>query len=302
LEEQKVQNELEAKQAQQQKLEDERKQLLQNEFKEKIASSTNSKEEEKLLNELNNKLDLIEERNEANKLRMNEQLKKRLQARKKEMTDAKEIEINETHEQNQEKFEQELALRQFDETNVQISESKKVKIDGPLTEEALDELLKDSELCSTLDSLQKYLNLKKNNYGLEHGPITKVELENLSELESINHRFCLFLIGLFQHKWKTSCNLVVSETIPKPEEVVEFQKEVTFDKNDVIISRKILSIDTGKIAVILSYGFARMVAAESNSNLQNTFYQIQMTISNDLFMTLNSTQRNPDGFDSTIRT
>ena len=42
---------------------------------------------------------------------MNEQLKKRLQARKKEMTDAKEIEINETHEQNQEKFEQELALR-----------------------------------------------------------------------------------------------------------------------------------------------------------------------------------------------
>ena len=97
--------------------------------------------------------------------------------------------------------------RQFDETNVQISESKKVKIDGPLTEEALDELLKDSELCSTLDSLQKYLNLKKNNYGLEHGPITRVELENLSELESINHRFCLFLIGLFQHKWKTSCNL-----------------------------------------------------------------------------------------------
>ena len=42
---------------------------------------------------------------------MNEQLKKRLQARKKEMTDAKEIEINETHEHNQEKFEQELALR-----------------------------------------------------------------------------------------------------------------------------------------------------------------------------------------------
>ena len=42
---------------------------------------------------------------------MNEQLKRRLQARKKEMTDAKEIEINETHEQNQEKFEQELALR-----------------------------------------------------------------------------------------------------------------------------------------------------------------------------------------------
>ena len=97
--------------------------------------------------------------------------------------------------------------RQFDETNVQISESKKVKIDGPLTEEALDELLKDSELCSTLDSLQKYLNLKKNNYGLEHGPITRVEMENLSELEAINHRFCLFLIGLFQHKWKTSCNL-----------------------------------------------------------------------------------------------
>ena len=97
--------------------------------------------------------------------------------------------------------------RQFDERNLQISESKKVKIHGPLTEEDLDELLKDSELCSTLDSLQKYLNLKKNNYGLEHGPITKVELENLSELESINHRFCLFLIGLFQHKWKTSCNL-----------------------------------------------------------------------------------------------
>ena len=95
---------------------------------------------------------------------------------------------------------------------------------------------------------------------------------------------------------------VVSETIPKPDEVVEFQKEVTFDKKDVIISRKILSIDTGKIAVILSYGFARMVAAESNSNLQNTFYQIQMTISNDLFMTLNSSGRNPDGFDSTIRT
>ena len=42
---------------------------------------------------------------------MNEQLKKRLQARKKEMTEAKENEINETHEQNQEKFEQELALR-----------------------------------------------------------------------------------------------------------------------------------------------------------------------------------------------
>ena len=42
---------------------------------------------------------------------MNEQLKKRLQARKKEMTEAKELEINETHEQNQEKFEQELALR-----------------------------------------------------------------------------------------------------------------------------------------------------------------------------------------------
>ena len=95
---------------------------------------------------------------------------------------------------------------------------------------------------------------------------------------------------------------VVSETIPKPDEVVEFQKEVTFDKSDVIISRKILTIDTGKIAVILSYGFARLVAAESNSNLQNTFYQIQMTISNDLFMTLNSTQRNPDGFDTTIRT
>ena len=97
--------------------------------------------------------------------------------------------------------------RQFDETNLQITEAKKVKIDGPLTEEALDELLKDSELCSTLDSLQKYLNLKKNNYGLEHGPISKVEIENLSELESINHRFCLFLIGLFQHQWKTSCNL-----------------------------------------------------------------------------------------------
>ena len=96
--------------------------------------------------------------------------------------------------------------------------------------------------------------------------------------------------------------IVVSETIPKPDEVVEFQKEVTFDKSDIIISRKILSIDTGKIAVILSYGFARMVAAESNSNLQNTFYQIQMTISNDLFMTLNSSGRNPDGFDSTIRT
>ena len=39
----KVQNELEAKQAQQQKLENERKQMLENEFKEKIASSNNAK-------------------------------------------------------------------------------------------------------------------------------------------------------------------------------------------------------------------------------------------------------------------
>ena len=77
---------------------------------------------------------------------------------------------------------------------------------------------------------------------------------------------------------------------------------MTFDKNDVIISRKILSIDTGKIAVILSYGFARLVAAERKTNLQNTFYEVQMAISNDLFMTLNSNQRNPDGFDTTIRT
>ena len=68
-----------------------------------------------------------------------------------------------------------------------------------------------------------------------------------------------------------------------------------------------LTVETGMAAVVLSYGLARVISTAQSLNLQNTFYKLQMTISNDLFVTINtdSTERlrkNSQGFDDTIRT
>merc|ERR1711990_781528 len=100
---------------QQEKLEEERKNQLKKEFDEKIASSTSPKEEEKLVRELNQKLNLIEERNQVNKVRMNEQLRKRLAERKRELTKEHENEVEIEQNEKIKDFEHEIAKKKVEQ-------------------------------------------------------------------------------------------------------------------------------------------------------------------------------------------
>ena len=300
----KIEEELNSKRIQQEKLEEERKSQIRKEFDEKIAASTSPKEEARLVSELNQKLNRIEERNEINKIRMNEQLRKRLADRKKELTKANDDVIEAEKNEKLKDFEIEIARKTVIQSETALAQTKpKAGLDGPLTEEELNKLLSDSELCSTLESIKNYLDIRAPDTTTS-GPITPIIPDELNELERINYQFALFLLGLFNQEWKQESELMISPTIPECSSSFEFKSDLTVEKNKIVLKKKVLTAETGKLAIILSYGFARFMSQNNEStNLQKMFYQIQMKISNDLFITVNTPSdiRNSNSFDTTIR-
>merc|ERR1712242_586131 len=114
------------------------KELMEAEMKSKIESTTSDSEKAKIMDNFNNQILRVNDKSEQDKLRMNDQLKKRLEARKKDLIESKNEQV--TSDSNARKSE-------FEETQKDEIVAVKQVNNGPLTAESIDQLLSDSEVC-----------------------------------------------------------------------------------------------------------------------------------------------------------
>merc|ERR1711908_90859 len=247
---------------------------MEAEMKSKIESTTNDSEKAKIMDNFNNQIPRVNDKSEQDKLRMNDQLKKRLEARKKDLIESKNEQV--TSDSNARKSE-------FEETQKDEIVAVKQANNGPLTAENIDQLLSDSEVCLALKSIQNHLEMAQID-PKEYGDLNQINVIDLTELELSAYNICLFLLELLQKECGVDCTLQLSTKIPKPDRHVEYGQ---FQHVTLILKRSLLSDATGKLIVVLCYAYARIMARTKKTNLQSSFYQTQMIISDQIFKHMN---------------
>ena len=273
----KIEEELRSKAQQQAHVHDKQKELMEAELKAKISGTSNENEKKKLVEDFNNQMNRAQDQVEADKLRMNDQLRKRLQARRKELVDTKNQAIESETELRKTTFEAELADKESEEIKVTPK-----KNNGPLTEQNIDRLLSESEVCLSLKAIQNHLRIQEQDPN-QFGDIEIINVNSLSELELTAYNICLYLLDLLQKEWSVGCVLEISEKVPKIDRHIEFPNLHSVNGSNLTLKRSLLSSNTGQMVVVLCYGFARIAAEQKNLNLQTCFYKTQMMISDQMF-------------------
>ena len=274
----KIEDELNTKSEQQAQVHNKQKELMEAELKSQIDNTSSKNEKAKLVNDFNDQLNRVQDKSEQDKLRMNEQLRKRLEAKKFEI-------INNQTELLAE--ESKARKAQFETEELDEKESVKTTPNEPLTTKNVDRLLADSELCLTLQSIQKYLDIK-NMDNSSFGELNPIHVNELSELELNAYNICLFLLSLLQQECGCTCTLQISSKVPKVDSHVEYADSHFVDGTMMTLKRSLLSNGTGPMMVILSYAFARIMSSTKKTNLQSSFYQTQMIISDQIFKHMNN--------------
>lgn len=281
----KIEDELKIKSEQQAQVHNKQKELMEAELKSKVDNTSSENEKAKLVNDFNDQLNRVQDKSEQDKLRMNEQLRKRLEARKRELIDNQTEQLAEESEARKTQFENEAAAALNDESAATV---KSKQPNEPLTAENVDRLLADSELCLTLQSIQKYLDIR-NTDNKEYGELEPMNVSELSELELNAYNICLFLLDLLQQECGCSCTLQISSKVPKVDTRIEYADSHFVDGTTMTLKRSVLSNSTGLMMVILSYAFSRIMSSTKKTNLQSCFYQTQMIISDQIFKHMNNT-------------
>ena len=273
----KIEQELKIKADQQSLVQQKQKELMEAEMKSKIESTTNDSEKAKIMDDFNNQISRVNDKSEQDKLRMNDQLKKRLEARKKDLIDSKNEQIISDSNTRKSEFE--------DTQNDEIVPVKQSN-NGPLTAENIDQLLSDSEVCLALKSIQNHLEMAQID-PKEYGELNQINATDLTELELSAYNICLFLLELLQKECGVSCTLQLSTKIPKPDRHIEYGQLQCVNGDVLVLKRSLLSDATGKLIVVLCYAYARIMASSKGTNLQSSFYQTQMIISDQIFKHMN---------------
>ena len=273
----KIEEELRSKAQQQAVVHDKQKELMEAELKAKISGTSSETQKKKLVEDFNNQMNRAQDQVEADKLRMNDQLRKRLQARRNELVETKNQEIEAETELRKATFEAELAEQESEEIKI-----KPKKNTGPLTDQNIDQLLSESEVCLSLKEIQNHLRIQEQDPS-QFGDTKSISVNSLSELELTAYNICLYLLDLLQKEWSTGCVFEISEKVPKIDRHIEFSSLHSVNGSNLTLKRNLLSDSAGKMIVVLCYAFARIVAEQKKLNLQTCFYKTQMMISDQMF-------------------
>jgi len=244
----------------------------------------------------------MDEKRDLDHQRMQEQIQKRLEAKRQKMVNEKEEEIKHVSEENEKHFNEKR-----DKEVVNVEEAIKPIIEettetaGPLTKEQLETALENLPVVGSLKEIQKFLGKKFLDSDVEYGDISIVPLDQLDGMELINYRYLVWLLQLFQSRLGIGNNLQIKisdrlpKVIPSSTEVKnEFSSDLLGDSQTIILRRRTLSSGVGQLSVLLSYGFARY--ATDGKKMQDTFFGTQSVLMNDGYFLLNATDRKAQTF------
>jgi len=294
-EEQRLAAELDEKQQQRERTENEKKQQLEEELAQKLAENAQA-DHARLLAEHQSQVDKISARQGLDKAKMAEQIKKRLEAKKQIAMKEKQVEVDGEQQNALEDFEKNQ-VEKISEKKATVDEVEEEEFDGPLTEAQLKKVLAGLPLLGSLNNIKTFLQKSFLDEDVVYGDISPIDISELDKVELCNYNYAIYLLKFFKINLREgdATRIIISEPLPQSKN--EFGTDLYVNGNDLVIRRRVFSTETGKLAVVLSWAFATAVGEQKKSRgkvigfIQQVFFQTQSLLMNEAFLLLSSDKR-----------